>query len=70
MFRKRKSFGLALGSGGAKGMLHIGVLRALERESYIPDMIGGSSIGALLGAMYVSGMSPNEIQIKKWLLLK
>ena len=48
--------GLALGSGGARGWCHIGVLRALEEEGLAPDMICGASMGSLVGAAYVSGV--------------
>lgn len=47
--------GLALGSGSARGWAHIGVLRALERAAIRPDLICGSSIGALVGAAYAVG---------------
>lgn len=47
--------GLALGGGSARGWAHIGVLRALERRGVRPDVIGGSSIGALVGGAYASG---------------
>lgn len=48
----RKKVGLALGSGGAKGLAHIGVLKAF-RDAHVPvDMIAGSSIGAVVGALY------------------
>ncbi len=45
-------FTLALGGGGARGLAHIGVLRALEREGIAPSLIVGSSMGAIIGAMY------------------
>ncbi len=47
--------GLALGSGVARGWSHIGVLRALVREGIEPDVICGSSIGALVGGAYLTG---------------
>ena len=46
--------GIALGSGAARGWAHIGVLRALEQAGIIPDIIAGTSIGALVGAAYAS----------------
>ena len=50
--RKRKKIGLALGGGGAKGLAHIGVIKALE-EAQIPiDFIAGTSMGALVGGWY------------------
>jgi NTE family protein len=45
-------FALALGGGGARGLAHIGVLKALEREGIFPSLIVGSSMGAIIGAMY------------------
>lgn len=45
--------GIALGGGGAKGLAHIGVLKVLEGHGIIPDMVSGTSIGALIGALYV-----------------
>ena len=47
--------GLALGSGGARGWCHIGVLRALTEIGVVPDIVCGTSMGALVGAAYVSG---------------
>jgi NTE family protein len=47
--------GLALGSGAARGWAHIGVIAALEQEGIRPDVVCGCSIGALVGAAYVSG---------------
>ena len=47
--------GLALGSGSARGWSHIGVIRALERAGLAPDIVCGTSIGALVGAAYAAG---------------
>ncbi len=47
--------GLALGSGAARGWAHIGVIRALEEEGLAPDIVCGSSIGAVVGAVYAAG---------------
>ena len=49
---KRKKVGLALGGGYARGLAHIGVLEVLEREGIPIDIISGTSIGALIGALY------------------
>ncbi len=54
--------GLALGSGAAFGLAHIGVLKVLEREKIPIDIISGSSIGALIGALYAVGLNANEIE--------
>jgi len=44
--------GIALGGGGAKGLAHIGVLKVLEQNGIVPDMVSGTSIGALVGSLY------------------
>lgn len=46
--------GIALGSGSARGWAHIGILRALEQAGIVPDVVSGTSIGALVGAAYAS----------------
>ena len=46
--------GIALGSGSARGWSHIGVLRALARLGIEPDVVAGTSIGALVGACYAA----------------
>ena len=55
MAKTRKTIGLALGSGAARGWAHIGVLRTLTRVGLQPDLIAGCSIGALVGAAYAAG---------------
>jgi len=70
MFWKKKRVGLALGGGGARGLAHIGVLRVLEREKIPIDLIVGTSIGALVGGAYASGISPDELQEKVGAYLK
>lgn len=54
--------GLVLGGGGARGAAHIGVLRVLERERIPIHAITGTSIGAIVGALYSAGYSPDEIE--------
>lgn len=54
--------GLALGSGAAFGLAHIGVLKVLEREKIPVDIIAGSSIGALIGSLYAVGLNSAEIE--------
>lgn len=54
--------GLALGSGAALGLAHIGVLKVMERESVPIDLIAGSSIGALLAACWAVGHSAAELE--------
>ena len=53
--RRSPKLGLALGSGSARGWAHIGVLRALNEAGIHPDVVCGSSIGALVGAAYAAG---------------
>jgi NTE family protein len=53
--RRKPRIGLALGSGSARGWAHIGAIRALEERGVKPDVVCGSSIGALVGAVYASG---------------
>ena len=53
--KARLKIGLALGSGAARGWAHIGVLKALEAAKIRPDIVAGSSIGALVGAAYAAG---------------
>lgn len=57
----RKKVGLVLGGGGAKGVAHIGVLKVLEEAGIPIDYVAGTSMGALVGALYSIGYSPNEI---------
>ena len=59
---KKKKVGLVLGSGGAKGLSHIGVIKFLEEMDIKIDFITGSSIGALLGGAYAGGLSIKEIE--------
>lgn len=55
------AYGLALGGGGARGFAHIGVLRALEEAGIPIDLIGGTSMGAVIAAQHAMGMSPEEM---------
>lgn len=59
---KRKTIGLALSGGGARGLAHIGVLRVLEELRIPVDRIAGTSMGSVVGALYSLGYSPNEIE--------
>src|SRR3954464_10227493 len=56
-----RKIALVLGGGGIKGFAHIGVLKALEERGIQPAMYGGTSIGAMIAAAAVSGMSPEEL---------
>ncbi|MFH0948505.1 MAG: patatin-like phospholipase family protein [Elusimicrobiota bacterium] len=61
---KKFKVGLALGGGGARGLAHIGVLRVLEKNGIKPDFVAGTSIGAIIGAMYCFGISTDEMEKK------
>ena len=63
---KRKKVGLALGSGGAKGLAHIGVIKILVKNNIPIDYISGSSIGALIGGLYANNLDIS--QIEEWFL--
>ena len=56
-----KKIGLALGSGGARGVAHLGVIKALEEEGIRPDYIAGCSMGSVVGAGYANGMSIEQM---------
>jgi NTE family protein len=58
----RKKVGLALSSGAARGLAHVGVLEALERNDIPIDLIAGTSIGAIVGAFYAAGKDISEIK--------
>lgn len=59
--RPPQRIGLVLSGGGARGFAHIGVLRVLERHGVVPDVISGTSMGAVLGALYASGYRADEL---------
>ncbi|WP_154222703.1 patatin-like phospholipase family protein [Marinicella rhabdoformis] len=59
---KRPKIGLALSGGGARGLAHIGVLRALEEKQIPIDYIAGTSMGSIVGGLYATGMSPNDLE--------
>lgn len=54
--------GLALGSGGARGLAHIGVIKVLEENNIPINFIAGSSIGSLIGGLYAAGLTIKEIE--------
>ncbi len=59
----RRSVGLVLGGGGARGMAHLGVLRAMEERGIPVDMVGGTSIGAIVGGAVAMGLDSAQLQI-------
>ncbi len=58
----RPKVGLVLSGGGAKGMAHIGVIKAMEEAGLYPDYITGTSMGSIIGALYAIGYSADEIK--------
>jgi NTE family protein len=68
--------GLALGGGAARGFAHIGVIKALEAQGIVPDIVVGTSAGSVVGALYAAGangfelqrtaMDMNEAEISDW----
>jgi NTE family protein len=61
-FAKEGRIGYALGGGAARGLFHIGVLGVLEEHGIYPDVIAGTSMGAIIGALYASGLSAGELK--------
>jgi NTE family protein len=58
----QRKVGLVLSGGGADGLAHVGLLKALEEENIHISYITGSSMGALVGGLYASGYSPEEME--------
>ncbi len=54
--------GLALGGGGARGLAHVGILKVLLREQIPIDVITGTSMGGIVGAMHAVGLSPEQME--------
>ena len=61
---QRLKIGLVLGGGGARGMAHIGVLKALQEHKIPVDVIVGTSIGAIVGSAYAQNPDANLIEQK------
>lgn len=59
---KAQKVGVVLSGGGAKGLAHIGILKALEENNIPIDYITGTSMGGIVGAMYAAGYSPTQIE--------
>lgn len=58
----KKKFALVLSGGGARGLAQIGVIKALEENQLRPDLIVGTSMGAVIGALYAAGYAPDSIE--------
>ena len=61
---RRKKLGFALGSGGARGVAHIGFLQAMEEAGIKPEYISGCSMGSVVGMAYSAGITPEEMKEK------
>ena len=66
------NLGIALGGGGVRGLAHVPILQVLDDLQMRPAVVAGTSMGAIVGALYASGMSAREIReiIAKRLILK
>lgn len=60
--RKKKKIGLALGGGGARGLAHIGVIRALRDFGIEPDYVAGTSMGSIVGGWYCAGEPLEDLE--------
>jgi len=75
MFKKKEKtqnrIGIAFGGGGARGLAHIGAIRAFEENGINFDVIAGTSVGSLVGAMYAQGIKSEQmLEIAKTLKVK
>ena len=61
MSAKQYKIGLVLSGGGARGFAHLGVIEALNESGIYPDVISGTSAGAIIGVLYADGYSPKKI---------
>jgi len=61
MSDKKYKIGLVLSGGGARGFAHLGVIQALNEAGFFPDVISGTSAGAIIGSLYADGYTPAEI---------
>ncbi|MEO1493407.1 MAG: patatin-like phospholipase family protein [Pseudomonadota bacterium] len=59
---ERPKIGLVLGGGGAAGVAHVGVIRELERLGIRPDVVTGTSMGAIIGGLYAAGYTPTDLE--------
>jgi NTE family protein len=53
---------VVLGGGGARGLAHVGILKVLQREQIPIDVITGTSMGGIVGAMHAVGLSPEQME--------
>ncbi|MYN02228.1 patatin-like phospholipase family protein [Pseudoduganella sp. DS3] len=59
---RKVKIGLALGGGAARGFAHIGVIKALEAQGIVPDLVVGTSAGSVVGALYAAGNNASSLQ--------
>ena len=62
VFASRPKVALVLSGGGARGISQIPIIKELEKRGIYPDIVTGTSIGALIGALYAAGYSGDEIE--------
>ncbi len=62
MTNSNLTFGITLSGGGARGIAHVGVLKALEEHEIFPNCVSGTSMGAIVGVLYAAGFKPCEIE--------
>lgn len=63
LFKKKKpKWALVLMGGGSRGLAHIGVLNVLQKNGLTPDIIVGTSMGAVIGGLFASGISPTKLK--------
>jgi len=60
-FNRKTTYGLALSGGGARGIIHLGVLQAMNDMEFYPTALSGTSMGAIVAAFYAMGMEPREV---------
>lgn len=61
MTKRKRKLGMALSGGGARGIAHIGVLQALREAGIVPEVLSGTSAGAIVGALHASGHTPEAM---------
>ena len=59
---RKVKIGLALGGGAARGFAHIGVIKALEAQGIVPEIVVGTSAGSVVGSLYASGLNGFALQ--------
>jgi len=60
-FKRKPTYGMALSGGGARGIIHLGVLQAMNDKQFYPQALSGTSMGAIVAAFYAMGVEPKEV---------